>query len=82
MPLTLDSNFDGGAIEIVAIDSAAAEVRIRSDLKADGTRSEFVQWFHFRIDGIGPAGARVDFTNAGDTTYPAGWNDLPRGGQQ
>ena len=75
MALMLDSNFDGGAIDVVATDSAVAEVRIRPDLKADGTRSEFVQWFHFRIDGIGTAGARVDFANAGDTTYPAGWND-------
>ena len=75
MALTLDSNFDSGAIDVVAINSAAAEVRIRSDLKADGTRSEFAQWFHFRIDGIESAGARVDFTNAGDTTYPAGWKD-------
>ena len=52
MALTVGSNFDSGAIEIVATDSATAEVRIRPDLRADGSRAEFLQWFHFRVDGI------------------------------
>ncbi len=75
MALTVGSNFDSGAIEIVATDSATAEVRIRPDLRADGSRAEFLQWFHFRVDGIGSAGARIDITNAGDTTYPEGWRN-------
>lgn len=73
MPLTISSNFDSGAIEVDTIGATSAELRIRPDLRADGSRSEFLQWFHFRVNGAGD-GAELNIVNAGVTTYPDGWN--------
>lgn len=75
MTIEISSNFDSGAIETVAIDGSAADLAIRHDLAADGTRSEFLQWFHFRVSGAEQSGARLRIVNAGATTYADGWRD-------
>jgi murein tripeptide amidase MpaA len=75
MTIEISSNFDSGAIEVVAIDGADADVAIRNDVAADGTPSEFLQWFHFRVSGAEQAGARLRIVNAGATTYANGWRD-------
>jgi len=75
MPIAISSVFDSGAVEVVAIDDNVAELHIRRDLRADGTPGEFLQWFHFRVSGAERSGATLRFTNAGATTYPAGWQD-------
>ena len=65
----VSSVFDGGAIEVVsAANPNAIEVRIRPD-----SRSEFVQWFYFRVSGVRGEHVRVRFLNAKDCTYPKGW---------
>ncbi|HTN48191.1 MAG TPA: M14-type cytosolic carboxypeptidase [Burkholderiaceae bacterium] len=73
MSLTFTSSFDSGAIEVDAVGDDSAELRIRPDVRSDGSRSEFRQWFHFRVGGVGSSGARLRVTNAGETTYPEGW---------
>jgi murein tripeptide amidase MpaA len=73
--LHISSAFDSGAIEVDAVRPDGAELRIRHDLRADGTPAEFLQWFHFRVSGVGPGGARLVIGNAGATTYPDGWRD-------
>jgi len=75
MTIGISSNFDGGAIEVVAVNNADADLAIRHDVAADGTRSEFLQWFHFRVSGAEQGGARLRIVNAGQTTYPGGWRD-------
>ncbi len=75
MTMEISSNFDSGAIETITIDGAAADLAIRHDLSADGTRSEFLQWFHFRVSGAEQSGARLRIVNAGATTYADGWRD-------
>jgi len=75
MPIVISSVFDSGAVDVVAIDGNVAELHIRRDLRADGTPGEFLQWFHFRVSGAERSGATLRFTNAGATTYPAGWQD-------
>jgi murein tripeptide amidase MpaA len=75
MTIEISSNFDSGAIEVVAIDGASADVAIRHDVAADGTPSEFLQWFHFRVSGAEQGGARLRVVNAGATTYANGWRD-------
>lgn len=75
MPIEISSAFDSGAIEVVAIDGATAELHIRRDLRTDGTPAEFLQWFHFRISGAEVSGATLRVSNAGATTYPGGWQD-------
>jgi len=75
MSIAISSNFDSGAIEVLAIDGAGADLAIRNDLAGDGTASEFLQWFHFRVSGAEGSGARLRIVNAGATTYAAGWRD-------
>jgi murein tripeptide amidase MpaA len=75
MPIEISSSFDSGAIEIVSVRDAAAELRIRHDVRADGSASEFLQWFHFRVGGVAPGLATLRVLNAGETTYPEGWRD-------
>jgi murein tripeptide amidase MpaA len=67
--ISVNSKFDGGAIDLVRADSAAnIEVRIRKDSQAD-----FAQWFYFRVSGVNKQTVRIRFLNAGQCTYPKGW---------
>jgi murein tripeptide amidase MpaA len=75
MTIAISCAFDSGSIEVLALDGAQADLAIRHDLAADGTRSEFLQWFHFRVSGAERDGARLRIVNAGQTTYAAGWRD-------
>lgn len=75
MTIEISSNFDSGAIEVVAVEGDRADLAVRNDVAADGTPSEFLQWFHFRVSGAEQAGARLRIVNAGATTYPNGWRD-------
>ena len=71
MPVRLSSNFDAGAIDVVADgDPANLEVRLRADSHAD-----IRQWFYFRLQGARDAPVRIRFANAGASTYPEGWRD-------
>ena len=75
MSIEISSAFDSGSIEVLALDGTRADLAIRHDLAADGTRSEFLQWFHFRVSGAERSGARLRIVNAGQTTYAGGWRD-------
>jgi murein tripeptide amidase MpaA len=75
MTIEISSAFDSGSIEVLALDEAQADLAIRHDLAADGTRSEFLQWFHFRVSGAERGGARLRIVNAGQTTYAGGWRE-------
>ena len=75
MTIAISSAFDSGSIEVLALDGTQADLAIRHDLAADGTRSEFLQWFHFRVCGAERDGARLRIVNAGQTTYAGGWRD-------
>lgn len=71
MTITVSSTFDSGAIEFVSAERADdIHVRVRPDTKAD-----FLQWFHFRVQGVAGTPMRVVFDNAGQTSYPRGWQD-------
>ncbi len=75
MSIEISSTFDSGAIEVLARDDRRVDLAIRHDVAADGTRSEFLQWFHFRVSGAEESGAELRIVNAGATTYPDGWRD-------
>lgn len=75
MTIEISSNFDSGSIEVIAVDGLRADLAIRNDIAADGSRSEFLQWFHFRVSGAEGSGALLRIVNAGATTYPNGWRD-------
>lgn len=74
MPV-VSSAFDSGSIEFVARDGRRVDLAIRHDVAADDARSEFLQWFHFRVSGAEESGAELRIVNAGATTYPEGWRD-------
>jgi murein tripeptide amidase MpaA len=73
--MQVSSGFDGGAIEVISLDGARAELAVRHDIQADGQPSEFLQWFYFRVSGAEDSGAELRIINAGATTYPEGWRD-------
>lgn len=67
--ITISSQFDAGAIEVVrAEDPADIELRVPADNAA-----EFAQWFHFRLQGAAGVPVCLRFTNAGACAYPKGW---------
>jgi len=71
MPIKISSQFDAGAIEIVSATSAnAIDLNIRKDSHADIT-----QWFYFRLQGAQGEPCTIRFLNAGQSAYPAGWED-------
>jgi len=68
--MKIDSNFDGGNIEVV---SAASPERVQLSIRADSNAEEFRQWFHFRVLDAKATPGRFEIVNAGATTYPDAW---------
>ena len=69
--MKISSNFDSGNIDVVdAADPANIALRIRKDTAAD-----FFQWFHFRATGARGTACRFSILNAGEASYPKGWED-------
>jgi murein tripeptide amidase MpaA len=67
--MKISSNFDSGNIEVVdAENPEAVRLRIRKDTAAD-----FFQWFHFRASGVRGVDCRFSVLNAGEASYPKGW---------
>ena len=71
MALSITSNFDAGAIDVVSCDSPdAIRLRVRGD-----TRSEFAQWFYYRLTGVRGERCVMTFENAAECAYPSGWRN-------
>ena len=71
MTVHISSRFDSGAIEVVSAAQADdIHVRIPQDNAA-----AFAQWFHFRVQGVAGVPCRIVFDNAGQTSYPRGWEN-------
>jgi murein tripeptide amidase MpaA len=69
MGLKISQNFDAGAIEVVsALSADNIELKLRADSNA-----EFMQWFYFRLQGARDQDATIHILNAGEATYPDGW---------
>ena len=67
--IRLSSQFDSGAIEVFRAEAAdAIDLRIRRD-----SHQDFTQWFHFRLQGARDTPCTIRFLNAGQCTYPRGW---------
>ena len=67
----ISSNFDAGAISV--IDSTDSQ-NIRLALRSDNAAS-FSQWFYFRLQGAAYQPCRIRIENAGQSSYPEGWED-------
>ncbi|MGE5650532.1 MAG: M14-type cytosolic carboxypeptidase [Bacillota bacterium] len=71
MPITISQQFDAGAIEVIRADSPATiDLTLRKDNHAD-----FLQWFHFRLQGARGQECVMRFLNAGQAAFPQGWEN-------
>lgn len=69
MSIKISSHFDGGAIDIVSTaQSGVIQLNLRKDSHAD-----FMQWFYFRLQGARDQACAIQILNAGEATYPGGW---------
>jgi len=70
MPIKISQQFDGGAIDVLRADDAQTiALNMRKDSCAD-----FSQWFYFRLQGACGEACTIRFLNAGQTSFPAGWD--------
>src|SRR5437868_7552562 len=70
--MEISSNFDSGNIEVVSIDAKKNDIRLR--IRKD-INSDFLQWFHFRLNGAAKKACKLSIINAGKTSYPEGWKN-------
>ena len=71
MNLNISSVFDAGNIEIINTDNHKnIQLKIRKD-----TKSDFLQWFYFRMQGAKGQACKVNLINAGEAAYPEGWEN-------
>jgi murein tripeptide amidase MpaA len=69
--ISITSNFDSGNIRVKSInDSGNIELNIRKDTNAD-----FFQWFYFRVCGANNTPLNMKILNAGEASYPEGFED-------
>lgn len=67
--ITISCEFDGGNIEVKSCgEDGAARLAIRQDKD-----SEHFQWFYFRVTGGGGLPLSLAIENAGEASYPPGW---------
>lgn len=71
MPLSISSTFDSGNISVISAEQADD---IRLAIRPDNA-SKFLQWFHFRLVGARSQPCTISIVNAGDTSYPGGWEN-------
>ncbi|WP_376691472.1 M14 family metallopeptidase [Wenzhouxiangella sp. EGI_FJ10409] len=67
----IHSKFDSGNIEVLEADSPD-NIRLKIRPDAGG---EHMQWFHFQLSGARDADCRMTIENAGDVSYPDGFED-------
>ncbi|RQH08621.1 M14 family metallopeptidase [Paraburkholderia dinghuensis] len=71
MTLSITSQFDAGAIEVLSCERADdIHLRVRAD-----NQSEFAQWFYFRLSGARGERCVMTFENAAACAFPEGWRD-------
>jgi len=71
MTIKISHNFDAGAIHVVRADNAG---EILLNLRKDNA-ADFSQWFYFRLQGARGQDTRITIQNAGEATYPGGWEN-------
>lgn len=68
--IQIDSAFDSGNIEALSIAGSTAQLRIAKD-----NRSDFYQWFHFRVAGAAGRELVLKIGDLNASAYPEGWID-------
>ena len=71
MSIKISDQFDAGAIVVLRAEHPQAiDLNLRKDTHAD-----FMQWFYFRLQGARGEPCVLRFLNAGEATYPGGWEN-------
>jgi murein tripeptide amidase MpaA len=70
MTFQITSAFDGGNIRPVAVDGNRIDLEIAKD-----HRSDFYQWFYFRLTGASGQAVELRLLNCAGAAYPLGWQD-------
>ena len=68
MSFSITSAFDSGNIRVLGIDGNAADLEIVAD-----HRSDFYQWFHFRVGNAAGQTLTLRIGNTAGAAYPLGW---------
>ena len=68
MNLSISSAFDGGNIRLVGIEGNRVDLEIVKD-----NRSNFYQWFYFRLTGAAGEPVELRILNCLESAYPHGW---------
>lgn len=68
MTIQINAAFDSGNIRLIAIDGDVVDLEIMPD-----HRSDFFQWFHFRVAGARERRLTFRIRNAGKAAYAFGW---------
>ncbi len=69
--MNISSNFDGGNIIVKRQDHHGS---FWLDIRKD-TKSDYFQWFYFRLSGAKGVECQLVITNASEASYPEGWED-------
>lgn len=68
-PIIISDQFDSGNIEVIdATDPRDIKLAIRKD-----NASDFLQWFHFRLEAAIGETCKISIVNAGKSSYTGGW---------
>ncbi|MBN33841.1 MAG: hypothetical protein CMM46_03520 [Rhodospirillaceae bacterium] len=67
--MKISAAYDGGSINVL---SAQVPDAVRLALRKDSA-ADFLQWFNFRLTGVAGTPCVITITNAGDSSYPKGW---------
>lgn len=65
--IVISDRFDGGNIDIIDISNPSD---IKLSIKKDNA-SDFLQWFHFRLEGDIGQHCTINIVNAGQSSYPS-----------
>ncbi len=68
--MLISQGFDGGNIELVSADDNNIQLTIRKDNKSD-----FYQWFYFRLSGARGVECTLEILNGARAAYPDGFRD-------
>ena len=82
-PPSISAAFDSGNIEVLDVACGAGDaaahtftLKIRPDAFTHGTdNTAHFQWFHFRASGVQGKKCKFVLENAGDASYPEGWEN-------
>ncbi len=72
--ISINSNFDGGNIELNDLSSLKNPSGISLNIRKDH-QSDFYQWFYFRLSGAKGQNCVMTIENAGGASYLQGWED-------